>query len=229
MLNKKIVLANLKAYRSPQQVEQWCKDLVAGLRQVPQGVELVLAVPAMAMERAHSAVKGMAGVNLAAQLVSSFPQGAYTGATPAVWLRGLVRYSLAGHRERRRYFHESVQDVARQAHEAMEEDIVPIVCVEGEVFAQQLAALTLEEREGLYWAFTPKMEIGLRLPDDLAVIREAVGKILAQGGGRPVLYGGGVTAGTIDALWALPELSGILVGEACRDARAFAGLIQRLG
>lgn len=53
-------------------------------------------------------------------------------------------------------------------------------------------------------------------------------KILEQGGRRPVLYGGGVTAGTIGALWTLPELSGIMVGEACRDARAFAGLIQRL-
>lgn len=147
MPDKKIILVNLKTYRSPLQVEQWCHDFIAALRAVPQGIEPVLAVPAMAMERAANAIKGRTGVSLAAQVLSSFPQGSYTGSTPAAWLRGLVRYSLAGHRERRLYFHEGVQDVARQVHEALEEDIRPIVCVDGDTFAQQLAAFTLEQRE----------------------------------------------------------------------------------
>lgn len=228
MPDKKIILANLKAYRSPPQVEQWCHDFLSALRAVPQGIELVLAVPAMAMERAADAIKGRTGVSLAAQALSSFPQGSYTGSTPAAWLRGLVRYSLAGHRERRLYFHEGVQDVARQVREALEEDIRPIVCVDGDTFTQQLAAFSPEQRENLYWACTPKVPVALRLPEDLAVIRGAIGKILEQGGRTPVLYGGGVTAGTIGALWALPELSGIMVGEACRDARTFADLIGRL-
>ena len=225
---KKIILANLKAYRSPALVEQWCGDFLAALQQMPEEVEIILAVPHMALERVWQNIEKLPGISLAAQVLSSFPQGSYTGTTPAAWLRGLVRYSLAGHRERRNYFHETVQDVARQVHEALEEDITPIVCVEGEYFVQQLAAFTLEERERIYWAFTPKLEIGLVLPRDLNVISEAIAKIAAQGGGRPVLYGGGISADNVSAIWALPGISGIMLGEVCRDAGNFAGLVQSL-
>ena len=226
---RKIVLANLKAYRAPAQVEQWFDDFVAQLRTTPDGVEVVLALPDMALEQVADKSKTIAGISLAAQALSPFPQGSYTGSTPAAWLRGLVRYSLAGHRERRVYFHETAQDVARQAHEALEEEITPIVCVEGEQFHKQLAAFSYEERERLIWAFTPKIETALVLPRDLQVITDAIAKIAQVSGNRPVLYGSGINAQNINTIWALPGLSGILVAEASRDAKAFAGMIQRLG
>ena len=225
---KKIVLANLKAYRSPTQVEQWCDSFLASLRNVPETLEIVLAVPDLAMERAFEKIKGRSGISLAAQALSSFPQGSYTGSTPAAWLRDLVRYSLAGHHERRTYFHESVQDVARQVHEALAEEIIPIICVEGEYFHQQLAALSYEEREQVWWAFTPKTETALVLRRDLPIITETVAKMGQQSGKRPVLYGGGITSENGGARWAVPGISGIMAGAACLDALVFASLIQRL-
>lgn len=225
----RIVLANLKAYRAPALVEQWFDDFMAQLRKAPDGIEVVIAVPDMALERVAAKINPAAGISLAAQVLSPFPQGSYTGSTPAAWLRGLVRYSLAGHRERRAYFHETAQDVARQAHEALEEEITPIICVEGEQFHQQLAAFSYEEQEQIYWAFTPKIETGLVLPRDLQVITDAITKIAQLSGNRPVLYGSGINASNINTIWALPGLSGIMVTEASRDAKAFAELIQRLG
>ena len=72
---KKIVLANLKAYRSPTQVEQWCDSFLAALQSVPETMEIVLAVPNMALERVFQKIKGRNGISLAAHAVSAFPQG----------------------------------------------------------------------------------------------------------------------------------------------------------
>ncbi|NLZ16698.1 MAG: triosephosphate isomerase [Desulfobulbaceae bacterium] len=226
---KRIILVNLKSYRSPTLVEQWLDDFISHLTNTPDGIEIAIAVPDLALERIAAKINRAAGISLAAQAVSSFPQGSYTGSTPAAWLRGLVRYCLAGHRERRTYFHETVQDVARQVHEALEEEITPIVCVEGEHFLPQLAAFSQEEREQIYWAFTPRIETALILPKDLDIIKDVIAKISRQSGMRPVLYGSGVTAENCKTLWALPEVHGLMMTEASRDARAFAGLIQRLG
>ncbi len=227
MTQKKLVLANLKACLAPRQVADWCDAFLNSLAAVPDNMEVILALPNMALADCAGKIRDRPGVVLAAQCVSPFPQGSYTGTTPAAWLRGLVRYTLAGHRERRQYFHETVQDVAREVQEALEEEIRPIVCVESGVFVQQLAALRQEEQEKVFWAFTPRTELPLQ-KDDFATIASSVAAIRRQSGGRPVLYGGRVEADNASAVWNIKDISGIMLGRACHDARGFAGIIQSL-
>lgn len=228
MTMKNIVLANLKAYRSPRLVGEWCDALLSALGKTPDTLEVVLALPDMALGDAADKIGGRAGFSLAAQALSPFPQGSYTGATPAAWLKGLVRYTLAGHRERRCYFHESVQDVAREVAEALDEAIRPIVCVESGTFAPQLAALRREEQEQVFWAFTPRVTMPLQT-EDLETIAKSVAHIRRQSDDRPVLYGGGVHAGNARSIWAIEGLSGLMLGEACHNASAFARIVESLG
>ena len=228
MTMKKIVLANLKAYRSPKLVGEWCDALLSALGKTPDSIEVVLALPDMALGDAADKIGGRAGFSLAAQALSPFPQGSYTGATPAAWLKGLVRYALAGHRERRCYFHESVQDVAREVAEALDEAIRPIVCVESGTFAPQLAALRREEQEQVFWAFTPRVTMPLQ-KEDLETIAKSVAHIRRQSDDRPVLYGGGVHAGNARSIWAIEGLGGLMLGEACHNASAFARIVESLG
>lgn len=228
MTMKKIVLANLKAYRSPKLVGEWCDALLSALGKTPDSLEVVLALPDMALGDAADKIGGRAGFSLAAQALSPFPQGSYTGATPAAWLKGLVRYALAGHRERRCYFHESVQDVAREVAEALDEAIRPIVCVENGTFAPQLAALRREEQEQVFWAFTPRVTMPLQ-KEDLETIAKSVAHIRRQSDDRPVLYGGGVHAGNARSIWAIEGLGGLMLGEACHNASAFARIVESLG
>ena len=228
MTMKKIVLANLKAYRSPKLVSEWCNTLLSALGKTPDSLEVVLALPDMALGDAADKIGGRAGFSLAAQALSPFPQGSYTGATPAAWLKGLVRYALAGHRERRCYFHESVQDVAREVAEALDEAIRPIVCVESGTFAPQLAALRREEQEQVFWAFTPRVTMPLQT-EDLETIAKSVAHIRRQSDDRPVLYGGGVHAGNARSIWAIEGLGGLMLGEACHNASAFARIVESLG
>ena len=45
---------------------------------------------------------------------------------------------------------------------------------------------------------------------------------------RPVLYGGGVTPANGQGIWSLSGVSGIMLGQGCLDATAFAELVNRL-
>jgi triosephosphate isomerase len=226
-MQKKIIIANFKAYFTPDQLDTWCEQFLASLRSPAAQIEVVLAMPIIALPRIQKRMQGST-VTLAAQTLSSFPQGSYTGSTPAAWLRDIVQYSLVGHRERRKYFHEGVQDVTRQAAEAISEEIKPIVCVEGEQFIPQLASFTDEQRDHLIWAFTPETGGTLEMSRDLQEIENAVGQMILRSGRRPVLYGGGVTDKNCASLLQIAGLSGLLMGKACHDPILFAQLINQL-
>ena len=224
---KKMVLANWKANLSPEKAMQWC-DAFAGVYQPRIDVEVILAVPLLCLERVAERMNNLGGVSLAAQGVSAYPQGSYTGSTPAAWLRGLVRYTLIGHRERRRYFHETVQDVARQAYESLAEDLQPIVCFDRELLTSQTAAMAVEELGRLIWAYTPDTPATMEMARGEAEILAMLPQLARKTDNRPVLYGGGVTVNNAESLLRLPGLSGIMLGQACLDAVPFAGMVNRL-
>lgn len=224
---KRMVLANWKAYLSPEKARQWC-DVFADAYRPCADREVILAVPALCLEQVAKWAQPLAGVSLAAQGVSSYPQGSYTGSIPAAWLRGLARYTLIGHRERRHYFHETTQDVARQAYESLAEDLQPIVCFDKDQLIPQTAAMAAEELGHLIWAYTPETPVTFEMARSEADILALLPQITRKTDNCPVLYGGGVTIDNAVSLWRLPGLSGIMLGKGCLDAAAFAALVNRL-
>ena len=224
---QRIVLANWKANLSPERALDWCATFAAAL-QPKTNVEVVLAVPALVMERVHRQIAGLNTISLASQTVSPYPQGSYTGALPAAWLRGMAKYALIGHRERRQYFHETVQDVARQGYEALAEEVQPIVCVDSDLLMRQAAAFGREELGQLIWAWTPETGVSLEMARTLDEIAAQVAQVAKKAESRRVLYGGGVTPDNGGAIWTLPGIAGILLGQGCLEAGAFAALVNRL-
>ena len=62
----RIVLANWKASLAPERALAWCDSFSAAY--TPRtGLEVVLAVPALIMDRVHQRIGALAGVSLAAQ------------------------------------------------------------------------------------------------------------------------------------------------------------------
>ena len=224
---KKMIVANWKANLSPERAIQWL-DAFAAAYQPRLDIEVILAVPVLALPSLAVKVEALPGVALAAQSVSAYPQGSYTGSTPASWLRGLATYTLLGHRERRRYFHETVQDVARQAYESLAENLRPIVCVDAELLIAQTAAVAVEELSHLIWAYTPDTPASLEMARNTADISAMLPKIAQKNDHQPVLYGGGVTVDNGGGLWQIPGLHGLMLGKGCLDAAAFASLINQL-
>lgn len=67
----------------------------------------------------------------AAQNVSTFSNGPYTGEVTADMLKILnVKYCLVGHSERRKYFHETNDQVQEKISQLLKNGIVPIVCAQ---------------------------------------------------------------------------------------------------
>ena len=149
---EKFIIANWKANLSYGQAEKWLKEISTQYQPVP-GLKVVLAVPFLFLAELHNQFKSLPEVSWAAQDVSSFPLGNYTGSIPAAWLSNIVEYVIVGHQERRKYFRETIQDVANKVSESLEEDIRPIVCVDMDSARQQAASLDFGDLERVIVAF----------------------------------------------------------------------------
>lgn len=221
----KIILANWKAYLSPEKISQWIEGFSSEYTPLA-GIEVVLAVPSISLEPLAKMTRDMDNVRLAAQDVSSFPQGSYTGTVPAEWLRGYAEFVVVGHRERRKYFRETVQDVANKVNEAVQAGITPIICCDRELFSRQAAAIDSADLDHIVCAYTPDDAESLELarnPQEIADVAELFVQKLNR---CPVLYGGGVNAKNIGEIIRLPQLAGVLVGSASLDPHTFVTLLK---
>ena len=225
-MNNKVIVANWKAHLSPEHVSSWIDAFVRRYQPI-SGVEIILSPPFLVLDSVREQLAGVDGITLAAQGVSPFPPGNYTGATPAAWLSGRVQYALLGHRERRVYFHEDSLAVAAQAREAVAAGLVPVICVDDSLVAEQLAALDSSELSASLFAWTPDDAVRLETARNTAVIAEKVAD-LSRRTGRPALYGGGVNRDNCHDIMALHEVAGVLVGRGCLDADAFADMLASL-
>jgi len=224
-ISNKIVLANWKASLSPVAAGRWIDTFARQYRPSPL-LQVILAVPFLLLAELRSRCRDLPGVALAAQDVSPFPQGSYTGSTPADWLSGLTDFVLVGHRERRRYFHETNQDAANKVSEALAAELQPILCVSRAGIAGQLAALEAADLEKTMLGCIADEGDAPEVARNTARVAEDARFFARMSGGRPVLYGGGVDGGNVAALIALPEIAGVMVAGACLDPGNFVILLQ---
>lgn len=224
-VREKIVLANWKASLSPVAAAKWL-DVFAGQYRPSPLLRVVLAVPFLLLADLQGRCRALPGVTLATQDVSPFPQGGYTGATPADWLTGLADYVLVGHRERRRYFHETNQDAANKVSEALAAELQPILCISRAGLASQLAALETADLDKIILACTADEADTVEVGRSTAGVADDVRHFARLTGGRPTLYGGGVDAVNVAGLIALPEIAGVMVAGSCLDPGNFVRLLR---
>lgn len=222
---KKIILANWKAHFSPGKAAQW---LVAFKRkyQPDPCLQVVLAPSFLHLPLLKDEFDPSDNIFLAAQDVSPYPPGSYTGAVPAAWLMGMADYVLVGHRERRRYFHESIQDVANKVRETVAAGLQPILCLDREIAGPQIAALDSSDMERLILAYTPDDAVALEIARSVDAVSETAAYFAELSGGCPVLYGGGVHAGNVAVFMASPHLSGVMTASGCLDPHEFINLLN---
>jgi triosephosphate isomerase len=161
------------------------------------------------------------------------------------------RYVIIGHSERRQFFHETDDNVAKKTLAALQEGLIPIVCV-GETeeerdgglaekvirrqFCNGPGALTADEFSRILLAYEPVWAIGtgrMATPELAAnahrSLRECVAEQYSAGHAMAVriLYGGSVKPDNIQGLMArTDEIDGALVGGASLDARSFASIVN---
>ncbi len=224
------------------------REAVAGA----DGRDVVLCPPFTAVAEV---ARALAGSPLAVGGQDCFweTKGAFTGEVSAPMLRDAgATYVILGHSERRQYFGETDEAVAKKAAAALKAGLVAIVCV-GERLEEREAGRTLEvvgrqvagslaglpradtEAGRLVVAYEPVWAIGTgrtATPAQAQEVHAAIRRLLAEHLGSAaaaavrIQYGGSVKPDNIDTLMAEPDIDGALVGGASLDAAGFARIVR---
>ncbi len=182
-------------------------------------------------------------------------KGAFTGEISISMLANLnVNYLICGHSERRTIFNETDEIVYLKAKAAIENNIIPIVCV-GESFEERESQKHIEkvssqieyifsrinladdisDADKIVIAYEPIWAIGTgknATPKDAYEMHKAIRKVLEKNIGTTfsnsvrILYGGSVNPENIDDLMNVSQVDGVLVGGASLNFESFKRIIE---
>ncbi len=244
-----LVVGNWKMFKTSGEGAVFVRDLAERLGDV-SGRMVMVAPPFTGLSEAVRAAEGTC-LSVAAQDVFWEPEGAFTGEVSALMLADLgVAAVIIGHSERRQYFGETDESVAKKMQAALGQGLLPIMCVgedeaareagrTTEVLARQvpagLASVLPEHGERVAIAYEPIWAIGTGKTASPEIAQEAISFVREQVAGRlgataagcvRILYGGSVGPGNIDELMAQPDIDGVLVGGASLQLASFTRIVQ---
>ena len=244
-----LLAGNWKMHQAPAAAAQLAAALRVRLHDV-RGRDIVVAPPFPALAVVAEQLRGTP-IAIAAQNLFWEDWGAYTGEVSAPMLIDCgCTYVIIGHSERRQYFGETDETVARKLRAALHHGLMPIACV-GETLDQREAKLTLSvidaqirgalgtfdaaEIARMTVAYEPVWAIGtgkVATPEQAQEVHAAIRRLIGDLAGADVarnlriLYGGSVKPDNIDALMRQPDLDGALVGGASLNADDFARIVR---
>jgi triosephosphate isomerase len=221
-----LIAANWKMYKGPAEAAEFCLAL---REQRLDGVDVVVCPPYVSLAVVVQLLAGTE-IAVAAQNAHWETEGPYTGEISPAMLWELGVYGvIVGHSERRQYFGDTDDVVARRAHGALTAGLFVIACVgeteeereQGrteEVLRRQISVL--EPDDNLVVAYEPVWAIGTGKTATPELAQEAH-SFLKSVLDVPVLYGGSVKPDNAEALLAQPDVDGALVGGASLDLESF--------
>ncbi|MDD3242669.1 MAG: triose-phosphate isomerase [Eubacteriales bacterium] len=243
-----IIAGNWKMNKTPAEAV----ELIEALKPlVADAACTVVVCPTyVCLPAAAEALKG-SNIHLGAQNMHFKASGAYTGEISADMLKAVgVEYVILGHSERRQYFAETDETVNLKTKVALDNGLLPIVCV-GESLEQReqgvtaelvrsqtkaaLAGLTAEEAKKVVIAYEPIWAIGTgrtATSQDAnevigvirCAVREALGNEVAEE--LRIQYGGSMNPKNAAELMAMPEIDGGLIGGASLKAPDFSAVVH---
>jgi triosephosphate isomerase (TIM) len=224
-----LVAANWKMFKTRAETRDFCERF-----RPPEGVDVVVCPPFTSLDVAVES-----GLAIYAQNVHWAREGAFTGEISAPMLLELgVAGAIVGHSERRQYFGETDETVARRTLAALEAGLGVIACVgeseEEREAGQTELVLRLQveaikdaagQHERLVLAYEPIWAIGTgrTATPELASEAHAFVKGLLD---VPVLYGGSVKPDNAPELLGRPEIDGALVGGASLEVESFEAICR---
>lgn len=204
------IIANWKSNKTVQEALEWVAKVGP---QIPQVLKVVVCPTFSALSEIKKAAAPFP-LLVGAQDLSPFGVGAYTGEEPATLLSQFVDLALIGHSERRQNFNESDEMIAQKVRQALDHQIIPLVCVQGK-------DTPVPEGVNLI-AYEPIFAIGTGNPDT----PENANEVALNFKDLEVLYGGSVTPENVGNFIAQENISGVLVGNASLDAEEFLKIIK---
>lgn len=250
-MRNKIVAGNWKMHKNAEETEDLLNELIDKL---PNDIEAHIIVAPTFVNLA-SAVDHLEFTNIgvAAQNMSQFESGAYTGEISADMLKSIgVNIVIIGHSERRAYFNETDFILAEKVTTALKNNLTVIFCFGEELKDRQnkqhFNLVENQLRDGLFhienkdWeniilAYEPVWAIGTgetaspeQAQEMHQFIRETVQKRFGTDIAQDVsiLYGGSVKPDNAKEIFSKPDVDGGLIGGAALKASDFAAIVSSL-
>lgn len=224
------LIGNWKSYNTISQTNLWLREFAATYTRPKTNIDLVICAPFTNLAEANRLIGELhLPLQIAAQDVSSHPEGKHTGEITAQMLSELTGYCLVGHSERRREYGESSKIVAQKSRLLLENSITPIVCLDVPYLEEQIKEL-LDLQLPLTsctFVYEPLAAIGTGKPADPMAVEIVANKISFLTESQcPILYGGSVSPENVAGFLDKQHLDGVLVGTDSLSVASFVKLMH---
>ena len=216
----------------------------------PSDVEVMIAPSFTNLWQAYNSLKDNS-IEVIAQNMHFAESGAYTGEVSADMLKSLgIKTVILGHSERRAYFHETDEILAKKVDTALKNEMRVIFCfgeelkdrksgnhqsvVEGQI-KNALFHLEASSFEHIILAYEPVWAIGTgetASPEQAQDMHAFVRKTMADTYGNEIadnvsiLYGGSVKPSNAKEIFSKEDVDGGLIGGAALNAEDFFGIVN---
>ncbi|SDT38368.1 triosephosphate isomerase [Mucilaginibacter mallensis] len=251
-MRKKIVAGNWKMnldYNEGlalfSEITNMIKDEITGAQ------EAVVCSPFIHLHSLVQMAKGYSKVSVGAQNAHQAESGAYTGEISAKMIKSVgATYVILGHSERRQYFGETNELLAKKADTALANGLKPIFCI-GETLAERDAEIHFgvikdQLEDGVFHldaaqfaqlviAYEPVWAIGTGLTATAPQAQEIHAFIRAEIAAKygqqladdtTILYGGSCNAKNAPELFSEKDIDGGLIGGASLKSRDFVDILK---
>jgi triosephosphate isomerase len=190
-------------------------------------------------------------LSVSAQNCAAEASGAYTGEVSAAMLKSAgIPYVIIGHSERRTYYGDTDEILAKKVVQALANELKPIFCI-GEELSQRDGGITFEVvnkqlANGLFHltaddfskiviAYEPVWAIGTgrtATDEQAQEVHDFIRKTVAQKYGEEIadnttiLYGGSCNENNARGLFSCPDIDGGLIGGASLVAEKFIKIVS---
>lgn len=241
-MRQRIIAANWKMYKNPQETRSFCESL---RKHLPIHMEKnVYIFPQSICIETLKVALASTNIKVGAQNCYFEIEGAFTGEVSPLTLSQMGCTSvLVGHSERRQMFGETNDSCNKKILKAQENKLIPMYCV-GETLEQRKSNKTFEVLESqiqeglkdvdlkkLIIAYEPVWAIGtgeVATPDIAQEAHEFIRNTLKRLGSDDVtiLYGGSVKPENAGLLTVKADIDGFLVGGASLKAESFSEICK---
>lgn len=215
--------------------------------------QVVFIPPFIHINAVSKMISSQANLFSGAQNCSNHQSGAYTGEISAGMIKSCgAQFVIIGHSERRQYFHETNDWLARKVDAVLAENLNPIYCC-GETLEERennthfdvlktqisegLFHLSSEQMKQVVIAYEPVWAIGTGKTASTAQAQEVHAFIRnlikekydsATADSITIQYGGSVKPDNAAELFSAPDIDGALIGGAALQSRSFTDIVKAM-
>jgi triosephosphate isomerase len=252
-MRKKIIAGNWKMNKTFDEGMALVSEISHMIGAEYSGNAEVVIIPPFTHINATSRMLADTLIKTGAQNCSNHASGAYTGEVSASMIKSCgANYVIIGHSERRQYFNEHNDWLARKTDAALAESLTVIYCcgetlqeresgqyrqvIEAQI-SEGLFHLTAEQFSNIVIAYEPVWAIGTgktATTEQAQEVHAFIRGLIAAKYGTPtadnttIQYGGSVKPDNAAELFSAPDIDGALIGGAALQSRSFTDIVKAM-